>query len=148
MKMKRTIHPALLAALSAVLAGCSTFHPLHDDAFIDDKGNVLYAVYGECSKPYTYNIVSPANGRELPCTEKKMVRIRLPDPNGSRVDCYICQNPFPKGTMYGTRDGKWKYLTIGVKSRLYLVNEERNDYLLVFEGEFYPAGSGQKGMAL
>lgn len=150
MKMKRPfsiLHFSFFICLLAA-AGCNSFHAMQEDAFIDDDGNVLMARYGELKKPYTYEIVSPVNGRTLPCQDKKMVQVRLPDPNGSWIDCYICQNSFPKGTMYGTRDGMWKYLTIGLGCRLYLLNEKKDDYLLVFEGKFFPAGSGPKGQTL
>ena len=86
---------------------------------------------------YIVNIVSPINGAELECTDTKMVRITLPAPNLSVIDGYICQNDSPKGTMYATKDKKWKYLTIGIRSRLYLVNETGDDYLLVFDGELF-----------
>ena len=138
--------PALLSVL--LTAGCSTFRATQMDAFIDEDGNVLQARYGELTKPYKYQIVSPVNGASLTCEDKRMVQVRLPDPNGSWIDCYVCQNDSPKGKMYATRDGKWKYWTIGIASRLYLQNETKDDYLLVFEGKFFTAGSGPKGQTL
>ena len=132
-----TLLSALAAAACALCAGCASFRLAMEDSFIDGEGNILHVKYGERSRPYTYKIVSPMNGAELECTDKKMVRITLPAPNLSVIDGYICQNDSPKGTMYVTKDGKWKYLTIGIRSRLYLVNETGDDYLLVFDGELF-----------
>ena len=114
-----------------------TIHLCVEREVIDGEGNILHVRYGERSRPYTYKIVSPINGAELECTDTKMVRITLPAPNLSVIDGYICQNDSPKGTMYATKDKKWKYLTIGIRSRLYLVNETGDDYLLVFDGELF-----------
>ncbi len=125
----------ILAA--ALLAGCASFRPFQKDAFIDDEGNILVVEYGVSSKPYTYTMVSPMNGVEIECTDTKMVRATLP--SKERIVCYICQNNSPKGTMYMTRDRKWKYLTVGLASRLYLLNREIDDYMLVFEGNVCPS---------
>ncbi len=141
MKMK-TLSAALAAAACALLAGCASFRTAMEDSFIDGEGNILHVVYGERSRPYTYTIVSPMNGAELECKETKMVRITLPAPNLGVIDGYICQNDSPKGTMYATRDGKWKFLTIGIRCRLYLVNETKDDYLLVFDGELFADPNG------
>lgn len=141
MKMK-TLSAVLAAAACALLAGCASFRTAMEDSFIDGEGNILHVVYGERSRPYTYTIVSPMNGAELECKETKMVRITLPAPNLGVIDGYICQNDSPKGTMYATRDGKWKFLTIGIRCRLYLVNETKDDYLLVFDGELFADPNG------
>lgn len=133
----KTLIPALAAVACALCAGCASFRQAMEDSFIDGEGNILHVRYGERSRPYTYKIVSPINGAELECTDTKMVRITLPAPNLSVIDGYICQNDSPKGTMYATKDKKWKYLTIGIRSRLYLVNETGDDYLLVFDGELF-----------
>ena len=119
------------------LRGLRLVPPGDGGYFIDGEGNILHVRYGERSRPYTYKIVSPINGAELECTDTKMVRITLPAPNLSVIDGYICQNDSPKGTMYETKDRKWKFLTIGIRSRLYLVNETGDDYLLVFDGELF-----------
>ena len=141
----KTILSAFAAVAAAMLAGCASFRPAMEDSFIDGEGNILHVRYGERSRPYKFKIVSPMNGAELECEDTKMVRITLPAPNLSVIDGYICQNDSPKGTMYATRDMKWKYLTIGIRSRLYLINETRDDYLLVFDGElFQPRGGGAK----
>lgn len=126
-------------ASSVFIAGCSTFRSSMVDSFVDDLGNVMIVEYGEMSRPYTYKIVSPMNGVELECTDRKVVRVTLPEPNGSTLWFYICQNDSPKGTMYATRDGKWKFLTIGLMCRLYLQTEDRTDYLLVFGGTNTPS---------
>lgn len=137
-----TLSAALAAAACALLAGCASFRPAMEDSFIDGEGNILHVVYGERSRPYTYKIVSPMNGAELDCTDTKMVRITLPAPNLRVIDGYICQNDSPKGTMYETKDRKWKFLTIGIRSRLYLINETKDDYLLVFDGELFADPNG------
>ena len=138
----KTITAALVAAACALLAGCASFRQAMEDSFIDDEGNILHVRYGERSRPYTYRIVSPMNGNELECTDTKMVRITLPAPNLRVIDGYICQNDSPKGTMYATKDKKWKFLTIGIRSRLYLINETKDDYLLVFDGELFADPNG------
>ena len=136
--MKLTTTLAAFAA-AALAVGCSTFRSQMKDAFVDGEGNVLVVEYGELSKPYTYTIVSPMNGAELECSDRKLLKITLPEPNCETLAFYICQNDSPKGTMYATRDGKWKFLTIGVQSRLYLQNEDKTDYLLVFDGRNSPS---------
>ncbi len=128
-------HAFLFAA--ALLAGCASFRPFQKDAFVDDDGNVMVVEYGESSKPYAYTMVSPMNGAEVVCTDTKMVRVTLP--SGERIVCRICQNNSPKGTMYETRDRKWKYLTVGLASRLYLRYPAEDDYMLVFEGNICPS---------
>jgi len=131
--------PTLIAiAAAAALAGCTSFRPTRNDSFVDKDGLVLGAVYGESSKPYTYKMVSPINGAEMEGEDTKMVRLTLPPPSEEVLTCYICQNESPKGTMYATKDMKWKYLTIGIASRLYLWYPEEGDYLLVFEGDLVP----------
>ncbi len=130
--------------LAAVLSGCASFQSIQSDAFVDDDGNILVAEYGVSSKPYTYTMVSPMNGAKVACTDTKMVRATLP--SGERIVCYICQNDSPKGTMYATRDQKWKYLTIGLACRLYLYYPVEDDYLLVFEGTICPSALEEKGV--
>ncbi len=127
----------LLILAAVLLAGCASFRPMQKDAFVDEEGNILVVEYGVSSRPYTYTMVSPMNGAELECTDTKMVRLTLPD--GKRLVCYICQNVSPKGTMYETRDKKWKYLTIGLASRIYLHEPAINDYRLVYEGNICPS---------
>lgn len=139
------LHFTLLILL---LAGCSVFRLTQEDAFIDEEGNVLFVRYGELSRSYSYKMVSPANGVEIEGRDKRVVEIKLPEPSSDWITCRICQNNSPKGTMYETKDGKWRYWTIGIMSRLYVINETRDDYLLVFEGDFYPEGSGAKGQTL
>jgi len=132
---------ALMVLAAAALAGCTSFRPTRSDSFVDKDGLVLGAVYGEASKPYTYKMVSPINGAEVEGEDTKMVRLTLPPPSDEVLTCYICQNESPKGTMYATKDMKWKYLTIGLASRLYLWYPEEGEYLLVFEGDLVPNAS-------
>ena len=141
-----TARISTLAAIAALLAGCASFRPLQSDYFLDGEGNVMKVEYGEASKPYTYKMVSPMNGVEVECSDTKLVRITLPEPSDETLLCYICQNESPKGTMYATKDGKWKFLTIGIASRLYLWYPEERDYLLVFEGNLSPS-AGEEGGA-
>ncbi len=133
----------LILLTAALFTGCTTFRPAQKDAFIDDDGNILVVEYGEASKPYTYTMVSPMNGVEVECTDRKMVRLDLPD--GKRLVCYICQNAFRQGTMYQTRDKKWKYLTIGLACRLFRYDPAKNDYLLVYEGNICPSALDEVG---
>ncbi|MGN0854926.1 MAG: hypothetical protein ACI4R9_05325 [Kiritimatiellia bacterium] len=135
----------LLALLGPVLmaTGCASFRLMQTDAFVDDQGNAIVVEYGECSKPYTYRIQSPANGNTLECQDTKMVRVRLP--SDKVIVCRVCQNESPKGTMYATKDGKWKYLTIGLASRIYLWYPDEREYLLVFEGSNSPSALDDKG---
>ena len=139
---KKMAFAALAAA--ALVAGCSSFTLEDREAFRDDNGNYIIAEYGKLSSEYKYTIVSPMNGVALECTSRRAVRITLPDgdtgkPTGDTMTFRICQNDSPKGTMYMTADEKWKYLTIGIRSRLYLINEAKTDYLLVFEGQNSPS---------
>ena len=130
---------ASAVVFAALLSGCASFRVQQTDYFIDDDGNVMMVEYGESSRPYTYKMVSPMNGVEVECKDTKLVRVKLPEPSDETLLCYICQNESPKGTMYATRDNKWKYLTIGLKTRLYLWSTEDRDYLLVFEGTTAPS---------
>ncbi len=130
---------AAAAFVAAVLAGCTSFRPTQRDAFVDDEGNVLRVEYGVASKPYSYKMVSPMNGVEVEGHDTKMVILKTPEPENDTLTCYICQNPSPKGTMYGTRDDKWRYLTVGLMCRLYLWDPAENDYILVFEGNSTPS---------
>jgi len=127
------------AVLAALLAGCASFRQQQVDYFLDGDGNVMKVEYGESSRPYSYKMVSPMNGAEVECTDTKLVRIRLPEPSNKTLLCYICQNESPKGTMYSTKDGKWKFLTIGIACRLYLWYPDEREYLLVFEGNSSPS---------
>ena len=142
--MKRTRLPVLLALVA--LAGCTSFRLAQTDAFVDDDGNAIVVEYGASAKPYTYQIKSPMNGNVLDCQDTKMVRVRLP--SGERIVCRLCQNDSPKGTMYMTDDRKWKYLTIGIMSRVYLWYPEASDYLLVFEGQNKPSALDENGNLL
>ena len=134
--------PLLLAA--AALVGCAGFRETAKSSFIDDEGNFLVARYGELTREYSYDIVSPVNGARLTNKDKRIVKVQLP--NGEWKDFYYCMQDVPQGTMYTTRDGQWKYWTTGLMSRLYLIDEQRTDYLLVFEGNCYdPTGDGRSG---
>ena len=80
-----TLLSALAAAACALCAGCASFRLAMEDSFIDGEGNILHVKYGERSRPYTYKIVSPMNGAELECTDKKMVR--TPPPRARKGEC-------------------------------------------------------------
>ena len=137
-------HFSLFLLLSALLTGgCASFRKTQTDAFVDGEGNAIVVEYGVSSKPYTYQIKSPMNGNTLDCQDTKMVRVRLP--SGETIVCRVCQNDSPKGTMYMTDDRKWKYLTIGLASRVYLWYPEEKDYLLVFEGNNNPNALDDNG---
>ena len=132
------LHSVFLAVTAALLtAGCASFRKTQADAFIDGNGNILQVQYGVRTKPYTYKMVSPMNGKEFEGRDTRMVRLMTPA--GEKLTGYICQNDSPKGTMYATKDGKWKYLTVGLASRLYLWFPDEREYLLVFEGTISPA---------
>lgn len=134
---------AALALLASSLAGCAGFRETAASSFLDDEGNFLVARYGVLSREYSYDIVSPVNGVKLTNKDKRLVKVQFP--NGTWEDFYFCQQDVPQGTTYTTRDSKWKYWTTGIMSRLYIINEEGNDYLLVFEGTCYdPTGNGGK----
>ena len=131
---------AIFAAAAALAcAGCATFRGTQKDAFIDDEGNILRVEYGVSSREYTYKLVSPMNGAEIDGHDVKMVRVLTPEPENDKLTFYICQNPSPKGTMYETKDKKWKFLTVGIWCALYLWDPEEGQYLLVFEGDSNPA---------
>jgi hypothetical protein len=40
--------------------------------------------------------------------------------------------------MYMTTDKRWKFLTVGLASWIFIRDEARRDYLLVFEGNLAP----------
>ena len=129
----RTLLKAVLLQLPlAVLCGCASFHCNQTDSFIDDEGNVLHVEYGELSREYEYRMVSPANGAVTSGKSTRFVRVELPSLEW--IDCRVCQCPFPYGTMYETSDAKWRYFTTGLECAVYLVNEDKSDYLLVFKG--------------
>ncbi len=127
----------LIGSLVVAMAGCASFQPTQKFSFVDDNGLVLKAEYGVSSEPYHYPMVSPMNGVEVECTDTKMVKITLPPPNNEVLTCYICQNLLGKGTMYGTKDGKWKYATTGLYCRLYVWIPELRDYQHVYSGTIY-----------
>ena len=133
----------LLLLLPLLAAGCATCRWTQTDAFVDGEGNAIVVSYGVSSKPYTYQIKSPMNNNTLDCQDTKLVRVTLP--SKEVITCRICQNESPKGTMYMTQDGKWKYLTIGLMSRIYLRGENPADYLLVFEGNNSPNALDDNG---
>ena len=122
----------LTACLLAASAGCSTFRCSQTDSFIDDLGNVIHVEYGELSRAYGYIMVSPSNGKAVECESKKLVKVELP--SGEWIEGRICQNGFPYGTMYMTKDEKWRYFTTGLECAVYLQDEDKTDYLLVFKG--------------
>jgi hypothetical protein len=129
----------LFVALAAsMLPGCASFLLQQTDSFVDGDGNVITVEYGRRSRPYEYEIVSPINGFKLPCKDDKMVRIMLPDQK--QITCRLCQNDSPRGqgTMYMTTDKRWKFLTVGLASWIFIRDEARRDYLLVFEGNLAP----------
>ena len=140
--MKPCTTLAALAAL-ALAAGCASFRSTQKDAFVDDDGNILVVEYGSLSRSYAYKLVSPINGAEVECTDNRAVRVTLPDetgaPNGETMTLRICQNDSPKGTTYATKDGKWKYWTIGYMSRLYLWYPAEGEYIFVFGGKSSPS---------
>lgn len=137
MKLRRLSAFPLCLLMSALLtSGCASFQKTQTDAFIDGNGNILQVQYGVRTKPYSYRMVSPMNGKEFEGRDTKMVRIKTPA--NQILTGYICQNNSPKGTMYSTKDNKWRYLTVGLMSRLYLWFPEESDYLLVFEGTISP----------
>ena len=142
--MKHTMTFAVFAA-AALVAGCATFKPTMKELFVDDKGNVMTVEYGDRSRKYEYEMVSPMNGVVVKSTATKMVRVTTPEPENEVLDFYLCQNVSPKGTMYSTRNEKWKFLTIGTASQLYLWSPDENDYLLVFEGELFVVPQGGTG---
>ncbi len=126
---------ALILAAMAALAGCTLTRRTQGDLnYVDEDGNVLVVQCAELSRSYTYEMVSPANGAVVECKDNRVVDLILPAPSGEKVRCFICQNYGPKGTMYMSKDKKWRYWTIGTMSRLYLINETGDDYLLVFGG--------------
>ncbi len=140
----------ILCALAlALAAGCTTFREQQVDAYVDDDGRVLVVRFGELSRSYTYEMVSPANGAVIEGRDRRVFKLELPDNldiNGSyskSVTCRICQAIVRKGTMYMSVDQDWLFWTIGTKSRVYLFDEELNDYVCVFEGAHAePAGQG------
>lgn len=127
----------LIFGLLSLVVGCTSFHSTQKFSFVDDNGLVLKAEYGLAAKPYHYKMISPMNGVEVDCTDTKMVKVTLPPPNNETIVCYICQNLLGKGTMYGTRDNKWKYATTGLYCRLYLWIPQLGDYQHVYSGTVF-----------
>ena len=73
------LHSVFLAVTAALLtAGCASFRKTQADAFIDGNGNILQVQYGVRTKPYTYKMVSPMNGKEFEGRDTKMVRLMTP----------------------------------------------------------------------
>ncbi len=140
--MRKFVRSLVLAAFAVLsLTGCNSFRAVQEFSFYDDDGIVLQARYGALDKKYTYTLTSPINGATVEGSDNRLARIRLPEPNGSWIDCRICQNDFPIGTMYATKDGKWKYLTLGNRCRLYLQGPDKADYILVYEGRYLDSES-------
>lgn len=136
-------HLKILVALIGLglLAGCATFKETDVSSFVDDAGFLIRVRYGERSRPHTYEIVSPTNGKSLACESKMMVKIVLP--NGEKATCYYAQNDFSYGTMYKSDDGHWKFFTTGLEAAIFEYIPEKNDYLLVFKG--VAAGTPKEG---
>ena len=125
---------AILAAASAILAGCNTFTVTQTNAFVDDDGNVLTVRYGHLESERTTTVRNPLTRKDVEMSSRLAVSLTLPEPNGSELMAYQCMNFLPSGTMYGTDDGKWLFLANGITSAVYLINEDKTDYVLVFSG--------------
>ena len=125
---------AILAAASVILAGCNTFVVNQTSAFVDDDGNVLTVRYGQLEKERTTTVKNPLTRKDVEMRSRLAVSLTLPKPNGSELMAYQCMNFLPSGTMYSTSDGKWLFLANGISSAVYLINEDKTDYLLVFSG--------------
>ena len=130
--MGKILASVVLSLSAAAFSGCTSFRCNQTESFIDDDGNVVHVEYGELSRPYSYTMVSPMNGKTVECESRTLVKVELPSEEW--IVCRICQNPFPNGTMYMTKNGKWRYYTMGLECAVYLEDEDKTDYLLVFKG--------------
>ncbi len=131
----------LCAFALMLLAGCALYHEKQVDMFVDEEGRSLIVHFGELSRSYTYEVVSPVNGVSLESKDNRVVKLNLPDDldidrsYSKSITCRICQSIAMKGTMYLSTDKEWLFWTIGTMSRVYLFDEELNDYVCVFQGE-------------
>lgn len=129
MKMKLMMTSALFAVL---LAGCNSFRVQQTNSFIDEDGNLISVKYGQLAKPHKTQFVSPVNGKTLDMQSKHAVKVTLPD--GGSFTGYQCMNMLRTGTMYKSSNEKWLYHANGTSCSVYLINEQGDDYLLVFNG--------------
>jgi len=124
----------VLAALLAIAAGCQSYTIMQQNVFVDDDGNVLTVRYGHLESERTTTVRNPLTRKDVEMSSRLAVSLTLPEPNGSELMAYQCMNFLPSGTMYGTDDGKWLFLANGITSAVYLINEDKTDYVLVFSG--------------
>jgi hypothetical protein len=104
------------------------------NTFADDSGNVIFVEYGVLEKDHVSTFVSPYNQKEQTFKSKLAVNVTLPKPSEEVFRAYQCMNLMRSGTLYKTEDGKWLYHANGTTCSIYLVNEDRSDYYVVFSG--------------
>jgi hypothetical protein len=129
-----------LVALFAAFAGCNSFKVMQTNSFIDEYGNVITVRYGQLMKEHKTQFVSPVNGKTLDMSSKLAVKVILPD--GESFTGYQCMNMHRSGTMYKSSDSKWLFHANGIASSIYLINEQGNDYILVFDGVLSEGSEG------
>lgn len=120
------------AALMTALAGCNSFKVMQTNSFIDEDGNLITVKYGQLAKDHKTQFVSPVNGKTLDMSSKLAVDVTLPD--GGTFMGYQCMNMLRTGTMYKSSNAKWLFHANGTSCSVYLINEQGDDYLLVFNG--------------
>ena len=129
--MKMVRWTGVLAVFFA-LAGCNTFTVSSASRFADEDGNVVGVIYGQYEKERATEFKSPVDGRKIDMKSKLGVRVTRP--NGKEFSAVQCMNMLPTGTMYMSGDGKWLFHANGTTCSVYLVNETKSDYILVFDG--------------
>ena len=120
------------AAAALALAGCNSFTVSSSSRFVDEDGNIISVTYGQFEKERDTVFTSPVDGRKIDMKSKLAVRVTLPD--GGDFTAVQCMNMLPTGTMYMSSDAKWLYHANGTTCSVYLINETKNDYILVFDG--------------
>lgn len=130
----------VLATLFAALTGCNSFKVMQTNSFIDEDSNLITVSYGQLAKAHKTQFISPVNGKTLDMSSKLAVKVTLPD--GGRFTGYQCMNMLRTGTMYKSSDGKWLYHANGTSCSVYLINEQGDDYLHVFNGVLSEGSEG------
>ena len=124
----------LCASVLSLLSGCQSYEIVQRNIFADDDGNVVVVDYGRSESDHCNTFVSPVTGKELEFRSKLVVKVQLPD--GDDFKAWQCMTTLPRGTLYQSDNGEWKFLANGFSCMIYHRTGEPppRDYLEVYRG--------------
>jgi len=128
----RSARVFLCCFVTAVLAGCASFHETQMVQFVDDDGRFLSVVYGYGDEDHATKWTSPINGNVVELKSKLRVKVRME--GGPRFTAYQCMNTLGSGTMYKTDNGRWMFLANGFTCAMFEWDPRQQDYRYMFEG--------------